>query len=220
MNDLGNTFIENFNTFPPSNTWLEWIKILATPFATLIIGLFTVYITVVNLRRTMLDNLDSKSGWRKKLFEIAGTSNITMKEVHQLRASVRFDYKKDSSDNIIQNDSFEGVTNLIIIFCDSLNTLDNNECKLLTLKEQEMVRVFCRYLLADQWEKLQLSQTESFVLDNKKGTYSISTYIKCTLIHLLFLNKINTKVSNWKRKETQLINYTKTKYKELIDSNI
>ncbi|RIM60639.1 hypothetical protein BU598_07310 [Staphylococcus arlettae] len=152
MNDLGNTVIENFNTFPPSNTWLDWIKTLATPFATLVIGLFTVYITVVNLRRTMLDNLDSKSGWRKKLFEIAGTSNITMNEVHQLRASVRFDYKTDSSDNIIQNDSFEGVTNLIIIFCDSLNNLDNNDCRLLTLKEQEMVRVFCRYLLADQWE--------------------------------------------------------------------
>lgn len=148
--------------------WLEVLKVLATPLATLIIGLFTVYITVVNLRRTMLDNLDSKSGWRKKLFEIAGTSNITMKEVYQLRASVRFDYNVDSSNNKIQNNSFKGVTNLIITFCDSLNNLDNNDCRLLTLKEQEMVRVFSRYLLAHQWEILQLSPTELFVLDNSE----------------------------------------------------
>ncbi|OEK78171.1 hypothetical protein [Staphylococcus xylosus] len=172
MNDLGNTVIENFNTFPPSNTWLDWIKILATPFATLVIGLFTVYITVVNLRRTMLDNLDSKSGWRKTLFEISGKDKITLEDVFKLRACLRFD-KKENATNI-----FDKKTNEMIDFCNDMKTKYDNkyscESEILFYSDREKVRIYSRYLLANHWEILQLSKREYKKYEKEKN----SSYVK------------------------------------------
>lgn len=65
MNELGQTIIENYNTFPPKNMILEWLKIILTPLSTLIIGIFTIAFTIKNLRKSLLDNLDDKSEWRK-----------------------------------------------------------------------------------------------------------------------------------------------------------
>lgn len=39
----------------------------------------------------MLDHLDDKSEWRKKLLELAGKHPIETSDIHKLRAFVRFD---------------------------------------------------------------------------------------------------------------------------------
>ena len=48
----------------------------------------------------MLDHLDDKSDWRKKLLELAGKHPIETSDIHKLRAFVRFD-KNDKSNKMI-----------------------------------------------------------------------------------------------------------------------
>ncbi|MCC3754212.1 hypothetical protein LLE89_11315 [Staphylococcus epidermidis] len=40
MNELGQTIIENYNTFAPKNMFSEWLKNLLQPLATLSLGFF------------------------------------------------------------------------------------------------------------------------------------------------------------------------------------
>lgn len=232
MNDLGNTAIEILNTSPPSNPWLDWIKILATPLATLIIGLFTVYITVKNLKRTMLDNLDSKSEWRKTLFKIAGKDNITMTDVYQLRAAVRFNTNnKNFSSSKKLNYTFESMTDLIIHFTDKLVNEKNNTILFsfnnqLSENSKEMVRTFCRYLLANQWETLQLTPTEQHMLDKHskkfkfKFKYSWHRRAKHHILYCFNKRTIKYNLKKWTKKEHALIKHVIQVYRDLIDSKL
>ncbi|HLQ82457.1 hypothetical protein [Staphylococcus saprophyticus] len=158
MNDLGNTVIENFNTFPPSNTFLDWVKFLATPAATIIVGLLVYWYTNAHHKRTLLNELDSKSEWRKTLFVIAGKDKITLEDVFKLRACLRFD-TKDNPHNI-----FDKKTNQIIEFCEEMKTKYDNkyscESKILFIQDREKVRIYSRYLLANHWEILQLTKKD------------------------------------------------------------
>lgn len=188
---------------------------LIISFLSFILSIFALLYTNKRHQQTMLDNLDSKSDWRKTLFKIAGKSNIIMDDVYQLRAAVRF---AKNNDPILDN-SFEYVTNLIIDFSESLNNLDNLSCKLLNPKEQEMVRVFCRYLLTNQWEVLQLTPVEQYKInkDNSKIKYSLNQNLGYGILILLNKTYIYERINNWKAKEKQLVEYTKEKYRELID---
>ncbi|WP_239710519.1 MULTISPECIES: hypothetical protein [unclassified Mammaliicoccus] len=155
MLEAGNMLLCNISTH--SNSILEWIKTLGTPIVTLIIGIFTINITVKNLRRTMLDNLDSKSGWRKTLFEIAGKDKITLDDIFKIRVCLRFDTKKEPK-NI-----FDKKTNEIIKFCEQMQKkYDDAYCKNSILKksDREKARIYSRYLLANHWEVLQLTDKE------------------------------------------------------------
>lgn len=74
-----------------------WITV-ASPiisFLTMIVTIISLIYTNKRFDKTMLDNLDSKSGWRKTLFEIAGKDRITLEDVFKIRACLRFDSKKD-----------------------------------------------------------------------------------------------------------------------------
>lgn len=188
---------------------------LIISFLSFILSIFVLLYTNKRHQQTMLDNLDSKSDWRKTLFKIAGKSNIIMDDVYQLRAAVRFAKNNEP----ISDNSFEQVTNLIIDFSESLNNLDNHSCKLLNPKEQEMVRVFCRYLLTNQWEVLQLTPVEQYKInkDNSKIKYSLNQNLGYGILILLNKTYINEQINNWKAKEKQLVEYTKEKYRELID---
>lgn len=110
-----------------------------------------LYLTNSRFNRTMLDNLDSKSGWRKTLYEIAGEHNITLKNVQRLRASLRYKekiYKCTLS-------PFDTMNIIIIRYCDFLIKKYNyyNDETILNFNNSESIRVFCRYLLKDHWEK-------------------------------------------------------------------
>ncbi|MEB7768496.1 hypothetical protein [Mammaliicoccus sciuri] len=155
MLEVGNMLLCNISIY--SNSILEWIKSLGSPIATIIIGIFTINITVKNLRRTMLDNLDSKSGWRKTLFEIAGKDKITLDDIFKIRACLRFD-TKDEPKNI-----FDTKTNIIIEFCKQMQMKYDKDCcktSLLEKSDREKARIYSRYLLANHWEILQLTDKE------------------------------------------------------------
>lgn len=172
MYEIGSTIIENYNTYPKSNWFIDILKYGLPPFVTLLIGIATIYIGFSTLKRTMLDNLDSKSGWRKTLFEISGKDKITLEDVFKLRACLRFD-KKENATNI-----FDKKTNEMIDFCNDMKTKYDNkyscESEILFYSDREKVRIYSRYLLANHWEILQLSKREYKKYEKEKN----SSYVK------------------------------------------
>lgn len=146
---------------------LELLKIIVPIF----IAYFVYRYTSNNHRKTLLDQLDSKSEWRKKLFEVASIRKITLKEVYTLRTSVRFDIKDDPKT------IFEKKTNEIIKFCDCITSSHFDLEDELPYLEQEMTRIYCRYLLANQWEILQLPSSQRIfynLMTKKKWLYKIT----------------------------------------------
>lgn len=140
--------------------WLELAKIIYP----LIIAYFVYKYTTSIHKKNLLNELDSKSEWRKKLFEVAGEKDIGLEEIYKLRTSVRFDVK-DNPKSI-----FEKKTNDIIRFCDCITSSHFEIDKHLPYIEQEMTRIYCRYLLANHWEVLQLG----FI---KRRYYDISKWL-------------------------------------------
>ena len=229
MNELGQTIIENYNTFPPKNMILEWLKIILTPLSTLIIGIFTIAFTIKNLRKSLLDNLDDKSEWRKKLLELAGKGEINKEDVHTLRSFVRF---KKHNDNTTNLSYFQQTTNNIIDYCKYLSEnyyqthastctnsyedkKDNSFEEYITkpsVQEQEMVRIFARYLLADHWEVLQLSNAELYRYNKLKNIsnehYTILQRLHLCITNILFNSTILKNVNSWIKKEEELYFYT------------
>ncbi|WP_053016029.1 hypothetical protein [Staphylococcus haemolyticus] len=139
------------------NDYLEMLKVL-TP---ILVAIFVYKYTTDNHKRTLLNELDSKSEWRKTLFEIAGSSENKMKNLYQFRAALRFTYKNE--DKYFKHKYFDCMNIIIIKYCENLisqkRTEDNekNENKQSNLENYEMdsIRLFCIYMLADHWEKNQ-----------------------------------------------------------------
>lgn len=92
MNELGQTIIENYNTFAPKNMFSEWLKNLLQPLATLSLGFLYINTLIIVIKR-LLNELDSKSEWRKTLFIIGGNSTVTLDDVYQFRTALRFNFK-------------------------------------------------------------------------------------------------------------------------------
>lgn len=182
----------------------------------------------------MLDHLDDKSEWRKKLLELAGKSPIKECDIHKLRSFVRFE--KFNNKNLTP---FQSITNEIIDYCEHLYNnyvppyINDDECpnnnnesfkcqKTLNLskEQEEMIRIFARYLLANHWEVLQLTQAEKFRYNEKKG-FSNNHYTKLETLYLISINllyneKIDKKVERWIDKENKLYNYTNQEYEKLL----
>lgn len=154
--------------------WLELSKVIF-PF---IIAYFVYLYTNDNHKKTLLNELDSKSEWRKKLFDIAGKEMIEIEDVFQLRAGLRFTEKK--FENSVTY--FDKMNFVIIRYCklitkenDIETLLENTELyknKNLTLQSQETIRLFCRYLLADHWEKNQNKHFKYNNEDKEKELYN------------------------------------------------
>ena len=64
-------------------------------------------------RLTLNDSMDSKSGWRKELMDIAFKDEITLADIYRIRASVRY-YPHLEPTYL----SFRCMTHLIIKLCD------------------------------------------------------------------------------------------------------
>lgn len=180
-------------------------------------------------KMNMLDHLDDKSEWRKKLLELAGKHPMKVGDIHELRAFVRFD-KNDNHDkyHFYHNKEltpFQNITDAIIGYRDYLydfdiiNNTKNDKQEInqeLSEKHAEMIRIFARYLLANHWEILQLTPAEKFRY-NDRQKYSNDHYTKIEIIYLkiinlLFNERINKKVTKWIQKENELYNYTFNEY--------
>ena len=140
-------------------------------FLSLILSTFAFLYANKRHKLNMLDHLDDKSEWRKKLFEIAGSSKIGMGNLYQFRAALRFTYKNE--DEYYKYNYFECMNIIIIKYCDKLisqNRIEDhkhneNEKDQSYLKNYEMdsIRLFCIYMLADHWEK---KQNKNFKFNN------------------------------------------------------
>ncbi|ESU05062.1 hypothetical protein M461_0200045, partial [Staphylococcus epidermidis CIM37] len=110
-------FSKNFRSYIVSHH-IDLLKII-TP---MLIAYLVYKYTTDNHKRTLLNELDSKSEWRKTLFTIAGKKKIKIKDVYQLRASLRFTHKNESE--YLNNDYFDNMNILIIKYCEKIINKD------------------------------------------------------------------------------------------------
>ena len=127
-------------------------------FLAVIISVFTLYKQIKNNR---LSDLDNKSGWRQRLMDIAGSDEITIKDVYTVRATLR--YAKHNSGDAY---SFKRMSDSISDYCDCLTAKNkrylflieksnsvkntaNSGC--LNYEDAEIIRICARYLLKNYW---------------------------------------------------------------------
>lgn len=156
--------------------------------------LLTLIVTALIIPRTnkkeLADSLDSKSEWRKSLFQAASKENITMDDVYLLRASLRYKPHSHSEEIEIKSDSYEceltfdNITKKMIEFCEEMEKkysstdfikegYSNNGETATLLKENDrkIVRIYLRYLLKAHWE--WNLHPDSFIFKHKKDKAKI-----------------------------------------------
>lgn len=111
-------------------------------------------------KKQLKDSLDSKSEWRKKLYDTASKADIDLNDIYRLRASLRYkpnnsaiDIKVDSCENYF---TFANMTYKMIKHCDDMvrDYSGGTNSKKLNTKDAEITRIYLRYLLKNQWEIL------------------------------------------------------------------
>ena len=154
----------------------------------ILVAIMSVLLTFYLANRlTLNDSMDSKSGWRKELMDIASKDEITLADIYRIRASVRYYPYPYSKTNQL---SFRWMSSLIINLCDryfvevykdkkagtnnggqniiiiqsAINSsrqfrrhLTNSTVTVLP-ENDEIVRIICRYLLKYHWEARQKMQ--------------------------------------------------------------
>lgn len=129
------------------DTFVEFVmnNLPSFGFGAIIAFLVTSYFN----RRTLLDSLDTKSGWRDKLFDAASSNEISLEQVYVIRTSLRYKTKENL------NKPFDKMTKVIILFCDSMRRKYDNT-QYLNDKDSEKLRIYARYLLKHHWEENHL----------------------------------------------------------------
>ncbi|WP_210139042.1 hypothetical protein [Staphylococcus sp. GDY8P156P] len=136
----------------------------------------------------MLDSMDSKSEYRKKLFESSAKNNITNEDYLFLRSTMRYkaktknlspifikDFKEFSEQKIKSLQPFDYMTAFIITFCETndqfIKTKDCENNDVFICKNAENFRILCRYVLKHHWESnnhsiFQYKAKDKFILMN------------------------------------------------------
>lgn len=109
-------------------------EILTAIFGAILGGGFTIWTT----RSTLNDSLDSKSEWRKQLYDASSKTFIDLNDVYRLKSSVRYNSKIElfkekeardfkttlgdliPKDSIAEYDSFDFMTAFTLYYCDYL----------------------------------------------------------------------------------------------------
>lgn len=112
-------------------------------------AIFAGGFTILNNRDSLNDALDSKSGWREKIFDVASKNNIELDDIYRIRAALRFAKYKETPPKF----STDWMTQQIISFCeDVISDQQKNHLKKISMFDQEIARIYCRYLLKIHWE--------------------------------------------------------------------
>lgn len=210
------------------STILKGTESFYVAIATLIAGLLAYHYTTYNNQQQLINSLDSKSGWRKSLFELAEKQDIVPEDVQGLRTTLRFNYKDNAKTY------FDVMTKIIILYCEgierekkslqfspiiSMNSNLKFKCKELdgfeTQFDPRIIRLFARYLLADHWEKNLLN-------NRQKAEYElIKPYREITEVEFKKLYDIlqtDNKV-NLKQLQSELIDMKQSNLYKNIDSS-
>ncbi|MCJ1764983.1 hypothetical protein [Mammaliicoccus sciuri] len=134
-----------------------WSTLLSAILGAILGSSITSTINYYNSKRQLLNDLDSKSEFRKRLYDVASNPTPCMKDVLTIRTSLRF-IKKNTKNNT--QEDFDIITNDIIDFCDTIeneyyNSLYKKNFKL-TNKDTKILQLYTRYLLKHHWEKNQV----------------------------------------------------------------
>lgn len=114
----------------------------------LVVAIFTSHVTKIN-------ELDNKSGWRGKLFDLASKDLMRLDDVYLLRATLRFNYHTQPYDIY----SFKFMSNQMTDFCNHLvdkyqmeSYTDEGSIIISDAVDREKIRIYARYLLKNHWE--------------------------------------------------------------------
>ncbi|MEB6120532.1 hypothetical protein MXM80_10710 [Mammaliicoccus sciuri] len=145
---------------------------------------FTIWASNKNKKKELLDNLDSKSEWRKQLYDVASKTFIDTDDVFRVLASLRyFPHKKDDNNTCDGEPTFQEATRTIYKHLYSIiethkneidEILNDEECidikvPILSFKESEIVRVYTKYLLKHHWE--YNNDKKTFVGAKERGVW-------------------------------------------------
>lgn len=139
--------------------------------ATILSAITATFVTIfITMRFTLNDSLDTKSGWRKELFKVAGSENPSLDDVQMIRAAVR--YTKHDENDVVPF-SFRWMTNQIIYLCDDYfpTRVQNEKCmnRCFGKKDAETIRILARYLLKVHWE----SRSNIFAVNSFRDSMNI-----------------------------------------------
>jgi len=138
----------------------------ATVLAAIIGAVVAVFVMFITNNVTKMNELDSKSGWRNKLFDLASKDMMTLDDVYLLRATLRFDKHEPPYELY----SFKYFSNEITVFCDELVLKYSKRSDpaiptfIIDDVDREIIRIYARYLLKNHWEVF----SSSFFLYNKE----------------------------------------------------
>lgn len=152
---------------------------------TAIIAVVGVYFTIKHnneiKRKELLDNLDSKSEWRKNLYDVASKTYIDTDDVYRVLASLRyFPHKSIDPKNeeiyfheatrIIYSDLYAIIEEYKKKIDGNLKKEDGLRIPILTFEQSEKVRLYTKYLLKHHWEYNK--DKVSFTPDKEKKVWN------------------------------------------------
>ncbi|MCD8851620.1 hypothetical protein [Staphylococcus xylosus] len=132
-----------------------------------IIAVLGVILTIVfnnaHKRKELLDNLDSKSEWRKQLYDVASKTFLTTDDVYRVLASLRYFpheiINEDKAERYFHKATQTIYSDLYSLIVEhrrdiELNKKNDKEIKapLLTFNQSENVRIYTKFLLKHHWE--------------------------------------------------------------------
>lgn len=169
------------------------------------------FVTYLVSNRDLSDSLDSKSEWRKKLFEVASTYELTLDHAQTVRATLRF----LPQDKAVEEYSFAWFSNVMIKHLDDyilngayqkekesweirkkIRGLDTQCIEIEELKENKLrvfdtkvVRLFAMFLLKYHYENISSMGPKEYLFigkRNKNKTYNpIVAEAYCKYVGLL-----------------------------------
>ncbi|WP_048800678.1 hypothetical protein KZA77_007850 [Streptococcus constellatus] len=166
-------------------------------FSAFVAAVVAAFVTYLVSNRDLSDSLDSKSEWRKKLFEVASTYELTLDHAQTIRATLRF----LPQDKAVEEYSFAWFSNIMTKHLDDyilsgayqkekesweirkkIKGLDTQCIEIEELKENKLrafdtkiVRLFAMFLLKYHYENISSMGPKEYLFiakRNRNKTYN------------------------------------------------
>lgn len=111
-------------------------------------ALITSLVNIHNSKKQLLNSLDDKLDWRKRLYDVACKKDLDLNDIYTIRTALRIFPKKYGSFDL---NSFDSMTYEIITFCDLIEN-DYESTNHFTSKQRNLIHLYTRYLLKHHWE--------------------------------------------------------------------
>ncbi|OEK99683.1 hypothetical protein AST11_09815 [Staphylococcus saprophyticus] len=141
----------------------------------------TIKASYENKKIELLDNLDSKSEWRKQLYDVASKTFITTDDVYRVLASLRYLPKNSDSDksSTFSRPTREIYKEMYSIIRDNIDNIDsktenaiNEKDKkpvvFLSFEHSEKVRLYTKFLLKHHWEYNNFQEKNKFIKNEEE----------------------------------------------------